>query len=76
MLGHPNDNVGLIPCDGRILALAEGGDTVEKMMGKTILERYIKSIESLEKPAVFAKIWKAIDECSRKVAKKPIEQVN
>lgn len=76
MLGHPDEKVGFLPCDGRMPALAEGGEIMKKIMTKTILERHIKSIESLEKPAVFAKIWKAIDECAQKVAKKPIEQVN
>lgn len=75
MLGHP-DPVRSIPDDVRYTWLAAGGRKAENIIKKATIEKHLKSIESLEKPAMFLKIWKEIDTCSQKAEKKPIGQVN
>ena len=74
MLAHPGEVA--LPRDARYVSFAMAGRQAEAILRKTLFEKHLKSIESLDKQAVFAKIWKEVDSCSHKMAQKPIEQVS
>lgn len=75
MLGSDGEDFNAIPHDARYLTHARNCKLSEEIIHASVIERFIKTVQTISSEAVLKKIWAEMEKTSMKKTKKSLDQV-
>ena len=64
-----------LPSDNRYNSFAINTKVSQEILNNAPIEQHIQTLDTLDNPATFEKVWKEINDASYRKCQKPLEQV-